>query len=58
MIYDPRILNLSLCFMKGRVIRYSSTTLLISVLHSKIVRGGRAYSCYTYFLEEGGHLII
>ena len=30
MIYGPRILNLRLCFMKGHVIRYTKSNLLIS----------------------------
>ena len=43
--------------MKGCVIRYTRSTLLISVLHSQIVWGGCACS-WTSFLEEGGHSVI
>ena len=37
--------------MKGRVIRYTRSTLLISVLHSQIVWRVSAYN-WTSFLEE------
>ena len=57
MIYGPRILNLRLCFMKGCVIRYTRSTLLISVLHSQIVWGGTVLS-WTSYDEECGHSII
>ena len=43
--------------MKGRVIRYTRSNFLISVLHSQIVWGGSAYS-WTSFLDEVGHSII
>ena len=43
--------------MKGRRIRYTRSTLLISVLHSQIVWGGSAYN-WTSFPEEDGHSII
>ena len=36
MIYDPRILNLRLCFMKVHVIRYTRSNLLISDSDSEI----------------------
>ena len=51
MIYGPRILNLWLCSMKSRVIRYTRLALLILVLHSQIVREGSAYSS-TSFLKD------
>ena len=38
MSYGPRILNLRLCFMKGRVIRYTRSNLLTSVLHPKLYK--------------------
>ena len=41
MTYGPRILNLRLCFMKCRVIRYTRSNLSILVLHSQIVWVGR-----------------
>ena len=43
--------------MKGRVMWYTRSTLMMSVLHYEIVWGGSAYS-WTCFLEEGGHSII
>ena len=43
--------------MKGRVIRYTRSTLLILVLYAQIVWGGSEYK-WTSFLEEGGHSII
>ena len=49
MICGPSILNLSLCFMKGLVIRYTRSALLISVLHSQIVWGGSSYSWTSFF---------
>ena len=43
--------------MKGRVIRYTRSNLLISVLHSQIVWGESAYS-WTSFLQKVWHSII
>ena len=43
--------------MKGRVIRYTRSTLLILVLYAQIVWGGSEYK-WTSFLEEGGHSVI
>ena len=43
-MYGPYILNLRLYLMKGRVIRYIRSTLLISVHHFQILSGEIVYN--------------